>query len=155
MGCSGRLINGPTAIRTTATHVHSAHIAEEDSGDVLSQLEAVDTSRLAEIARRCAASCSRDGYAATPRPWPAVLVLVDDKGREAVLQLVASVLRFDGDSPYEPSLDGIGEGPAIPVWDCTLDEDEEVWLWDLMARHLGPTQEKAYRTGADRTGAGH
>ncbi len=142
--CTPRLINGPRAVRAAAARVHSAHIAAEGSGDVLANLTEEEARRLASVAASCAATADRDSYAATPRPWPAVLVLLDARGGEAVLQLVGLVLRFDGDSPYLPSLEGFGEGPPIPVWECTLGEEDEVWLWDLMTHHLGPTQEKSY-----------
>lgn len=142
--CSARLVNGPGTVRSTAARVQSAHIAAEDSGDVLARLTDEEARRLGGVAESCVATASRDSYAATPRPWPAVLVIVDHRGGEAVLQLVGLALRFDGDSPYLPSLEGFGDGPPIPVWECSLGEESEIWLWGLMERHLGPTQEKSY-----------
>lgn len=110
---------------------------------VVTELTPEEAGRFKEILARLEPS---DGWAMTPPPWDAVLVVLDAEGRERIFQLTAAVLRENTRDGWSPALAGPDGAPSDAVQDYDLEFEDDEWLWSLFARHLGPTKVKQYQT---------
>ena len=130
---SSMLLDGPLQVQ----------LVELDEHRVVAELTADEVRRVKEILSRLEAS---DGWAMTPPPWDAVLLLRAEDGRERVLQLTAATLRENTEDSWNTVLYGPDGTPSADVQDYDLDFEDEQWLWALFGRHLGETKVKQYRT---------
>jgi hypothetical protein len=109
---------------------------------VITELTGEDAGRVKDITSRLIPS---EGWAMTPPPWNAALVVRDEDGRERVFQLTAAVLRENTKDAWSTRLAGPDGAPSDAVQDYDLAFEDEEWLWSLFARHLGPTKVKQYQ----------
>jgi len=121
-------------------------VVEIEGRRVATTLGQKDARRVTNIITRMQPS---GGWAMTPPPWDAVLVLRYADGRERVLKLTAATLRENTEDPWAMHLAGPDGAPDPAVQDYDIEFEDEMWLWNLFGQHLGPTDVKQYRSLGD------
>ncbi len=120
----------------------SVRLVELPDRTLVAELSAEEAARVEAILARMEPN---EGWAVTPPPWDAALVVRGEDGGERVLWPAGVILRENRSDPWNRSLAGADGSLDPDVQDYRLRDEDEAWIWALFGRHLGPTEVKQYQ----------